>query len=196
LLAIYAVAFVAAGIGAVDQPARASAIPRLVPPERLPAAIALNNLVFSGASVIAPAVGGLVLATAGIAPAYLIDVLTFGAAIGSLLLIAPIPPAPNAVRPSLTAVAEGLRFARRRREVLATFVVDINAMVFGSPKSLFPALALDVFHVGPAGVGLMTSAAALGAFVASCRTVRPPASAPRAAAAPGTAGTTAGRTRS
>jgi MFS family permease len=167
LLAIYAVAFVAAGIGAVDQPARAAAIPRLVPPERLAAAIALNNLLYSAASVIGPVIGGIVLASSGIAPAYLIDVVTFAGAIAALLLIAPIPPVANAVRPSIAAVVEGLRFARGRREVLATFVVDINAMVFGSPRSLFPALALDVFKVGPAGVGLMTSAAAFGAFVAS-----------------------------
>jgi MFS family permease len=49
---------------------------------------------------------------------------------------------------------------------MATFLVDINAMVFGSPRSLFPALALDVFRVGPAGVGLMSSAVGLGAFLA------------------------------
>jgi len=165
LLAIYAVAFAAAGLGAIDQPARASAIPRMVPAQRLPAAIAMNQLVFNGSAVIGPAVGGVILATAGIAAAYLVDVVTFGAAIVALLAIAPIPPAPGAVRPSIAAIVEGLRYARSRREVLATFVVDINAMVFGSPRSLYPALALDVFRVGPAGVGLMSSAAAFGALV-------------------------------
>jgi Transmembrane secretion effector len=123
--------------------------------------------VFNASAVIGPALGGIVLATAGIAAAYLFDVVTFGAAIAALLLIAPIPPAPGAMRPSLGAVIVGLRFARRRREVLATFIVDISAMVFGSPRSLFPALALDVFKVGPAGVGLMASAAGLGALVAA-----------------------------
>jgi MFS family permease len=167
VLALYAVAFVAAGLGAIDQPARASAIPRLVPAHRLTAAIALNQLVFNASAVVGPAIGGVVLATAGIAAAYLIDVVTFGAAIVALLLIAPIPPAPGAVRPSLAGIMDGLRFARSRREVLATFVVDINAMVFGSPRSLYPPLALDVFKVGPAGVGLMSSAAGLGALVAA-----------------------------
>lgn len=167
VVALYAVAFVAAGLGAIDQPARASAIPRLVPAYRLTAAIALNQLVFNASAVVGPAVGGIVLATAGIATAYLVDVVTFGAAIVALLLIAPIPPAPGAARPSLSGIADGLRFATRRREVLATFVVDVNAMVFGSPRSLFPALALDVFRVGPAGVGLMASAAGLGALIAA-----------------------------
>jgi len=92
LAAIYAAAFVAAGTGAVDQPARASAIPRLVPPERLTAAIAMNQLVFNGSAVIGPAIGGIVLATAGIAAAYLIDVVTFAAAIAALLLMASAGP--------------------------------------------------------------------------------------------------------
>lgn len=167
VLALYAVAFVAAGFGAVDQPARASAIPRLVPPERLPAAISMNQLVFNGAAVIGPAIGGIVLATAGIGAAYFIDLVTYGAAIIAVLMIAPIPPAAGAARPSLRTVTEGLRYARSRREVLATILVDINAMVFGSPRSLFAPLALDVFRVGPAGVGFMSSAVGLGAFLAA-----------------------------
>jgi MFS family permease len=165
--AIFAVAFVQAGIGAVDQPARGSAIPRLVPPERLPAAIALNQIVFNGAAVIGPAFGGILLAVTSVAACYFVDVVTFGAAIAAVLVIRPIPPHPGAVRPSIGAVMEGLRFARRRRPVLATFLVDLNAMVFGSPRSLFPPLALDVFKVGPAGVGLMAAASGFGAFVAA-----------------------------
>ena len=77
--------------------------------------------------------------------------MTYVAAIVALLLIRPIPPAPGAVRPSLAAVLDGLRFARRERPVLGTFIVDLVAMVFGSPRSLFPAMALDVFKVGPRG---------------------------------------------
>lgn len=164
---IFAAAFVQAGFGAVDQPARASAIPRLVPPERLPAAIALNQIVFNGAAVIGPAFGGVLLSLTSVAACYLVDVVTFAAAIAAVLMIQPIPPHPSAVRPSIGAIVEGLRFARSRRPVLATFIVDINAMVFGSPRSLFAPLALDVFRVGPAGVGLMSAAAGVGAFVAS-----------------------------
>jgi MFS family permease len=165
LLAYYVVAFVAAGLGAIDQPARSSAVPRLVPRERLPAAIALNQLGFQAMAVVGPLVGGLLLATVGVAAAFLFDAVTFLAAIVALLLIAPIPPHPDAARPSLQTVIEGLRFVRRRRIVLSTFVVDFVAMVFGMPSSLFPALALDVFRVGPAGVGLLAAAPAAGALV-------------------------------
>jgi MFS family permease len=161
----YVVAFVAAGVGAVDQPARTSSIPRLVPLERLPAAIALNQLGFNTMAVIGPALGGLLIVAVGVATAFLFDAVTFAAAIVALLLIAPIPPHPGAARPSLDTVREGLRFVRGRRVVLSSFVVDLVAMVFGMPTSLFPALALDVFGVGPAGVGLLTAAPAAGALI-------------------------------
>jgi len=167
LWAIYGLAAVSAALSAVDQPARSAAIPRLVPPERLQSAIALNQVMFNAGAVVGPAIGGVILAVAGVAAAYLVDAVTYLAAIAALLVISPIPPAPGAVRPSLHAVAEGLRFARRRRPVLGTFVVDLVAMVFGSPRSLFPAMALDVFMVGAAGVGIMSSAVAFGAVVAS-----------------------------
>jgi MFS family permease len=165
LIAIYVVMFVSTALGSIDGPARAAAVPRLVPAERLQAAIGLNQLVFNAAWVIGPAIAGIVIASSGVAAAYAIDVVTFASVIVALLLMSPIPPTPGAPRPSLAAVAEGLRFARRRREVLATFVVDISAMVFGWPSSLFPALALDVFGVGPAGVGLMWSAVGFGAML-------------------------------
>ncbi len=164
---LYVVAFVAAGLGAVDQPARGSAIPRLVPRERLTAAIALSQLSFQAVGVAGPALGGLLIATLGTAAAYAFDAVTFIAAIVAVLLIAPIPPHPDAARPSLATIAEGLHFVRRARVVLSTFVIDLNAMVFGMPSALFPALALDVFRTGPVAVGLLNAAPAAGALVAA-----------------------------
>jgi MFS family permease len=165
LLAILAVAFVAASLAAIEQPARSSAIPRLVPAARLPAAIALNQLNLQTASIVGPAVGGIVIATAGLPAAYALDVVSFGAAIGTLLAISPLPPLESAVRPSVTAVMEGLRFACRRPLILSTFAIDLNAMIFGMPTSLFPALAVSVFGVGAVGVGLLAAAPAVGAFL-------------------------------
>jgi MFS family permease len=170
LWGFYVVAFVAAGIGAVDQPTRSSAIPRLVPRERLQAAIAVNWLSAQTVSVVAPVFGGILVALAGAAWAFSFDVMTFMASIVAVLLIAPIPPHPEAARPSLRSVAEGLQFARSRRIVLASFVIDLDAMVFGMPSSLFPQLALTVFNVGTAGYGLLTAAPALGALVGSALT--------------------------
>ena len=165
LIALFAVAFVAAGVGAVDQPARSSSIPRLVPPERLPAAIALNQVNFQVGSVVGPAIGGALIATVGLPGAYLADVLSFSASLVGIAAIAPLPPLAAVTRPGLAAIREGLRFVRARRVILSTFVIDLNAMVFGMPTSLFPALALDVFKVGPAGLGLMAAAPAVGALL-------------------------------
>lgn len=165
IAALFAVAFVAAGLGAVDQPTRSSAIPRLVPPERLPAAIALNQLNFQTASIIGPAVGGLLIATVGIAGAYAVDTVSFIATLTALFAIRPLPPLRDVARPGLAAIAEGLRFARRKRAILGSFAIDFNAMVFGMPTSLFPVLALDVFRIGPEGFGLLAAAPAVGAFL-------------------------------
>jgi MFS family permease len=165
LLPILVVAFVAAALSAVDQPTRSSAVPRLVAPERLPAAIALNELNFQAASVVGPAIGGLLLATVGVRGAYAVDAVSFAAAIAALVAIGPIPPVLDARRPSLAGIQEGLRFAARRRVIMSTFVIDLNAMIFGMPTALFPALALDVFKVGPVGVGFLAAAPAFGAVV-------------------------------
>jgi len=52
-----------------------------------------------------------------------------------------------------------------RRIVMGTFAIDLDAMVFGMPSSLFPQLALTVFNTGAAGYGFLNAAPALGAFV-------------------------------
>ena len=165
VVALFVVAFVAGGLSAVDQPARASAIPRLVPPERLPSAIALNQLNFQLASIVGPAIGGLLIATVGLAGAYTVDLVSFVASLVALLAIHPLPPIGVVARPGLEAIREGLRFARRRRAILGSFVIDLNAMVFGMPTSLFPVLALSVFGTGAAGFGLLAAAPAAGAFL-------------------------------
>jgi MFS family permease len=164
LIAIYGVAFVAAGLGSVDGPTRSAAIPRLVTPEHLPAAIALNQLNYQAASVVGPAIGGLLLATVGLAGAYSADVLSFGASLAALLVIRPLPPIGRVTRPGIAAIREGLRYAADRPVILSTFAIDLVAMIFGMPTALFPVLALDVFKVGPVGVGLLAAAPGVGAF--------------------------------
>ena len=165
LAAIFAVAFVAAGLSSVDGPTRSAAIPRLVTPAHLPAAIALNQLNFQAASVVGPAIGGLLLATVGLAGAYAADVITFAASLGALIVIHPLPPVGAVRRPGIAAIREGLRYAADRRVILSTFAIDLVAMIFGMPTALFPVLALDVFKVGPVGVGLLAAAPGVGAFL-------------------------------
>lgn len=165
LLALFGIAAIAAGLSAVDQPARASTTPRLVPPERLASAIALNQLNYQMASIVGPAVGGLLIATVGLAGAYAVDLVSFAAAIAALVAIRPVPPLGVVARPGLAAIREGIRYVRQRRAILGSFVIDLDAMIFGMPTAIFPVLALDVFRTGPAGFGLLAAAPAVGAFV-------------------------------
>jgi MFS family permease len=164
LIAIYVVAFLAAGLSSVDGPTRSAAIPRLVTPAHLPAAIALNQLNYQAASVVGPAIGGLLLATIGLAGAYTADALSFAASLAALLVIGPLAPIGRVTRPGIAAIREGLRYAADRRVILSTFAIDLVAMIFGMPTALFPVLALDVFRVGPIGVGLLAAAPGVGAF--------------------------------
>lgn len=165
LIAIYLVAFGSGAFGSLDQPARSSSITRIVPRERLRAALALGQVNFQVASVVGPTVAGILIATVGLPAAYLADVASFTASLLALTRIAPLPPLANATRPGIRAIGEGLRFAWQRRVILATYVIDLDAMVFGMPTALFPALALDVFHAGPAGLGLLAAAPSVGALL-------------------------------
>lgn len=167
LAAILGVAFFDAAADAVQAPASTSAVPRLVPAERFPAAIALNQLVGTSASIIGPALGGILLATVGAAGAYAVDAAAGLGAIAGFLRMRPMPPLGEATRPGLKAIREGLRYAAARRVILSTFVIDLEAMIFGMPTALFPVLALDVFKVGPAGLALLGPAPAVGAALAA-----------------------------
>ncbi|MDB5114360.1 MAG: hypothetical protein JWL78_1430 [Chloroflexi bacterium] len=166
LAALYAVSAVAAGLSAVDQPARSATVPNLVPREQLPAAVALMFGLFQAALIVGPAVGGLVIARLGLGAAYLVDVLSFGAAITAVALIGPQPPRHERREPPLRAIRSGLRFARRQPVILAGFAIDLDAMIFGMPRALFPALAASSFHTGPSGLGLLYAAPGAGAVAA------------------------------
>jgi len=163
--AIYVLAGVSGSILAVDWPTRVSAMPRLVAAERLPAAIALNQLNWSSANIVGPAIGGLILATVGVAGAYAFDLMAFSISIWALVALKPISPLHLAAAPGLRAIREGLRFVWSRRVIISTFAIDFDAMTLGRVTGLFPILALDVFKVGPAGVGMLAAAPAVGALI-------------------------------
>jgi hypothetical protein len=167
---LFVLAAVGAGVSAFDQPARRAALPRLVAREQLPAAFALNGALAQLSSVVGPALGGVVLASVGIAAAYAIDAATFLVAIASLIGMAPIPPDPDAGPRrggELAGVLEGLRYLQGRPVLIGTFLIDLVAMFFGSPRALFPQLATEVFRTGPSGLGLLYAAPAVGGLAAA-----------------------------
>src|SRR5438477_10844926 len=76
-----------------------------------------------------------------------------------------VPPPPEAEPPSLRRIAEGVRYAGSRQDLMGTYIVDIVAMFFGTPMALFPAAAT---HLGGAGVlGLLYAAPAAGSLLAT-----------------------------
>lgn len=164
---LYALIAVQAGLSAIDAPARATFLPRLLPDDLLPAAIALRKLSFQVTMVIAPLLAGVLIAAAGLRAAYLVDVATFGVAIYSLLRLRPMPPEGGGSRPGLRSVVEGLRYARGNRLIAMIFLVDMNATVLAMPVALFPALAETQFGGGPRTVGLLYASIGIGGLVAA-----------------------------
>lgn len=149
-----------------QRPARNALTPHLVKPAQLTAAIAVEDTVFNLAHVAGPALGGVLISTIGLASAYGLDVATFAASLVAIFLLPHMPPVADAERPSLASIAEGFRYVRVRPVLLAIFVADANAMVFGMPSALFPAFGQ---HLGGGAktVGFLYAGPWIGAFVAS-----------------------------
>lgn len=162
---IYVLAALSAGLAGVDLPARNAMIPNLVGRELYPSAAALGQIQFQIGQVAGPALAGLIIGQVSLAAAYWIDVASFAAAVIALLLIAPQPPEGGGTRASLSSIAEGLRYVKGRRLLVGTFLIDIDAMVFGMPRALFPALGTEFFGGGAGTVGLLYAAPGAGALV-------------------------------
>ncbi len=161
---IFVMASTRAALNALQRPAREALTPRIVPPLMIPAVASLNSLRFNISSIGGRAVGGILAVKFGAATAYAIDALSFATSLLSLWLLRAVPPAASAKKASLSAIIEGLRYARSRPELLGTYLIDINAMFFGMPMALFPALAESI---GPGWLGWFYAMPAVGAFTAS-----------------------------
>ena len=158
---LYFCAALFAALNGLQRPSLDALLPRLVAAEQMPAAMALRFLGATVGMIVGPALGGLLVAALGPAVTYSIDLATFAASLAALWLMRAAPPPPGADRPSPRSIAEGLRYARSRPELLGTYLVDINAMFFGMPMALFPAIAEGF---GGASVGLLYAAPAAGAL--------------------------------
>jgi MFS family permease len=163
---LYLLIAIASLLNAVNQPARRTFIPSLLPPDRIGAATALNMLTFHASVTVGPALAGLVTGVWGLKTCYLIDALSFGAALHSVYRLPPMPPDRTA-RPGLRAVADGLRFIARSRVLIGAFASDLNATVLGMPMALFPALDAEHFGGSPTTLGLLSSAVAFGGLIGS-----------------------------
>jgi MFS family permease len=164
--ACFVCALIAASTFSFGVGAQNSMLPRLVPEEQIPAASNLDSLVSNLGAVAGPALAGVIIGVSSVSVAYAIDVATFAAPLLALRLLPPIEPAPDADRPSLRSIVDGFRYVRRQPVILGFFLVDTNAMVFGMPSALFPALATHRFG-NPALLGFLYAATYGGALLAS-----------------------------
>lgn len=167
---LFVVTAVAAGLSGLDRPARNAAIPGVLKGRHLPAAFALWQVQMQVGLVAGPALAGVLLAQASLSTVYWIDVATFGAAFASVLLMQPLAPEGGGTRAGLASAAEGVRYLRGRRLLTSTFLIDIDAMVLGMPRALFPALGFGVFGGGAATVGLLYAAPGAGALAGALLT--------------------------
>ena len=150
-----------------DWPTRMAAIPMLVAPEDITSAFAIQTAVSNLGMVVGPALGGLLIAHGGLAVVYFCDVASYVAVLLAAITLPPLLPSGGGTSVSVSSIVEGLQYLRRQRLLRASFLLDLNAMVFGMPKAVFPALGTGLFHGGASTVGLLYAAPGAGALVAS-----------------------------
>jgi MFS family permease len=162
---VYVIAAALPGLDSLQTPSLSALLPRLVDHDEILAAGALNSLRGTVGMIAGPALGGILIALFGLSSTYGIDVATFAFSLVLLSRMRAVPPPPDAERPSLRRVVEGLRYARSRGELMGTYLIDMVAMFFGMPMALFPALATS--YGGPKVLGMLYAAPAVGAFIAT-----------------------------
>jgi MFS family permease len=154
---------------AVNMPTRSAAIARLVPAELMPSAMALNSTVFTFGSVLGPLFAGALLPVLGLSTLYLLDSVALVLTLYSVWRLPPLPPLSGASRRAgLRDITDGFRYLAGRKILLASFLVDIIAMVAGMPRALFPEMAERTFgdpHGGGVALGWLYAAIPLGAFL-------------------------------
>jgi MFS family permease len=159
---VFAIVIFQASFDSLQRPSLDALLPRLVDVDELPAAAALGSVRGTLGMIAGPSIAGVLVAVVGLPATYLIDVATFVVGLACLALMKQVPPPAGAERPSLRRVAEGIRYARSRPELIGTYVVDIIAMLFGMPMALFPAIAQGLG--GPSVLGFLYAAPSVGAF--------------------------------
>jgi len=171
---VYALAALSSAVGAFDLPARQSLVPNLVPRQDLPNAISVNAIMQQTSQVLGPALGGIVIASANVGWAYMINAISFAAVIVALLLMRDVPGRPehHGNDPvSWQAALEGLRFVFRSPLIRSTMLLDFFATFFSSATALLPIFAQDILNVGATGYGWLYAAPAVGATMMSAAMV-------------------------
>lgn len=167
LVAIFVLGTVNASAFALGAPAERASVIRVVGREHVASAMALKAVSGSFANVAGPAVAGVLIAWVGPTWTYIVDALTF--LLAALLIARMVRLEPRIVggHPTFALIVDGLGHLRRQPVLLGSFASDLNAMIFGLPIALFPAVAASRFPESPEVLGLLYSAPFVGSLLAS-----------------------------
>jgi MFS family permease len=162
---LWVMAAVLAGLNALHRPAMEALTPQVVPRDEMSAVASLSSLRWSFAHIAGPGMAGVIAAQFGPAAAFALDGLTYLFSIFCIWRMGTVARPPGAAERMDTKMwLEGWRYARKRPDLLGTYLIDMNAMFFGMPNALFPALGE---RWGTWSVGWLYSAPAAGTLVVS-----------------------------
>ena len=161
------IAFLVGIVNAFDVPIRQSFFVHMVGKEDLPNAIALNSSIFNGARVVGPAIAGFAISWIGEGWCFILNGVSFLAVIFALLAMKIEPQEPNTSQESpLQSLLSGFRFAMKDRPIRSTLLLLSMLSLLGLQYSVFmPIFANDILHSGAQGLGLLMSAAGVGAVL-------------------------------
>jgi MFS family permease len=164
-VALIYVCLFAVGVAlAFHRPASAAMLPQLVPGEHFANAVTWGSTGWQAASVIGPALGGLVIGFAGRAgPVYLCDAALMLCFMLCLAVLRGRAAPRKAADMTLKTILAGFRFVRHDRVIFGAITLDLLAVLFGGAMTLLPVYAKDILHVGATGFGLLRAAPAIGA---------------------------------
>jgi MFS family permease len=169
----FALAFFTGVATAVGAPASRALTPSLVPLEILPRALAVRSVAFQVSVIGGPALGGLLFAI-GAELVYAVAAVLSVVSLLAAVLLRTGRDGAGASAPDLASVLAGVRLVRRTPVLLGAISLDLFAVLFGGAVALLPVFAKDVLDVGPAGLGVLRAAPAVGALACALVLTRRP----------------------
>ncbi|MEU2420813.1 MFS transporter [Streptomyces sp. NPDC007851] len=153
--------------GAGGGPASRVFLSHLLPEHRLAAGLALRRIAFQGSMLLGPVLSGLLVGGLGAGACYLIDALTFVAALHGASGLPRMSPRDRPARSGLRGVLDGLAFLGRTPVIRGALLTDLATTVLSMPVSLFPLVNTERFGGDPRTLGLFLTAVAVGGVAAS-----------------------------
>jgi MFS family permease len=161
---IFAAGAVLGAARAFGSPASSAILPGVVPEGLLQKGTALSSGAFQFSTIIGPAIGGLAYAIAPAAPYISMAVLWLIASFLNAAIQMDRPVAPKEP-PTFASLFAGVAFVRDNPAILGTISLDLFAVLLGGATALLPIYASNILHIGPAGLGILRGAPAVGALL-------------------------------